>query len=124
MLPKKGKSFPGGKNPGPYTTAIAQALRRGLGDTHRAVKTAMRWTGASERTVKNWFAGVNGPSGQHLLALIRNSDEVLEIFLRLAGREQTVAANKLVEARNKLTEIFALIQTLMDEKESEFTQGL
>lgn len=35
-----------------YRTAIAAALRDELGLTHRAVKTAMRWTGASERTVK------------------------------------------------------------------------
>jgi hypothetical protein len=59
MLPKKGKTFPGGTDRGPYASAIAQALQRGLGDTHRAIKIVMRWTGAAERTVKNWFAGVN-----------------------------------------------------------------
>jgi hypothetical protein len=121
---EKGKTFPGGPNRGSYAPAIAQALKRGLGDTHRAIKTVMRWTGAGERAVKNWFAGVNGPSSQHLIALIRHSDEVLDVLLFLTGREQTIAAKKLVDARDKLAKIFALIKTLMDEKEPESTQGL
>ncbi len=54
VLPNKGKVFPAKE----YAAAIASALRRDLGDTHRAVKTVARWTGASERTVKNWFAGL------------------------------------------------------------------
>ena len=59
MLPKKGKGFPkrDGKGGGgvSYAEAIATALRRQLGDTHQAVKTVMRWTGAGERTAKNWL---------------------------------------------------------------------
>jgi hypothetical protein len=46
----------------------------------------MRWTGASERTVKYWFAGERGPSGDHLIALARHSDAVLYVVLALAGR--------------------------------------
>jgi hypothetical protein len=63
---------------------IAAALRRDLGSTHQAIKTVMRWTGASERTVKNWFAARSGPSGEHLVALIHHSDEVFERNLLLA----------------------------------------
>ncbi len=37
--------------------SITEALRAELGDTHRAVKTVTRWTGANERTVKNWLTG-------------------------------------------------------------------
>jgi hypothetical protein len=50
------------KNPDSYAAAVAHALTRQLGGTHQAVKTVMRWTGASERIVKNWFAGSCGPS--------------------------------------------------------------
>lgn len=57
-----------------------------LDDTHRANKLAMRWTGASERTVKYWFSGERGPSGDHLVALARHSDAVLYVVLALAGR--------------------------------------
>ena len=67
-----------------YRSAIA--LRDELGLTHRAVKTAMRWTGASERTVKYWIAGERGPSGEHLIALARHSDIVFHMVLMLADR--------------------------------------
>ena len=74
ILPKTGKVFPStGPQPGPgltYPAAIAGALENELGDTHRAIKTAMRWTGASERTIKNWYAGTHGPSGEHLVSLM------------------------------------------------------
>jgi hypothetical protein len=115
MLPKKGIVFPNGKNLGPYTMAVAYALKTQLGTTHRAVKTVMRWTGAGERTVKNWFAGVSGPNGQHLVDLIRNSDEVLDVLLLLAGRQQVVAAKKLVDVRNKLAETIQQVDELMGE---------
>ena len=69
MSRKKGSVFPSGENLGPYPKAIASALKRELGPTHQAVKIIMKWTGAGERTVKNWLAGDNGPSGQHLVEL-------------------------------------------------------
>ena len=67
MLPKKGIVLPNGGVLGPYHVAVAYTLRNQLGTTHQAVKTVMRWAGAGERTVKNWLAGVSGPSGQHLI---------------------------------------------------------
>lgn len=69
-----------------YRKAIADALRREVGPTHQAIKTAMRWTGASERTVKYWLSGERGPSGEHLVALARHSDGVLMEILAMAGR--------------------------------------
>jgi hypothetical protein len=115
MLPKKGIVFPNGENLGRYPVAIAYALQNQLGTTHQAVKIIMRWTGAGERTVKNWLAGVNGPSGQHLVDLIRHSDDVLEVLLLLSGRQQIATAKKVVEARNKLAETVRQIDELMDE---------
>jgi hypothetical protein len=114
MLPKEGKTFPAGKDPGEYASAIAQALERELGDSHRAIKVTMRWTGAGERTVKNWFAGRNGPNGQHLVELLRRSDEVLKVLLQLAGRDEILVANTLLGARDKLAEMLTLIHLLMD----------
>ncbi len=72
-----------------YREVIAAALVEDLGLTHRAVKTAMRWTGASERTVKYWLAGERGPSGGHLIALARHSDAVLTAILAMADRLHT-----------------------------------
>src|SRR6476620_10985361 len=112
MLPKMGIVFPNGATPGPYPTAIANALRHQLGGTHQAIKVLMGWTGAGERTVKNWLAGVSGPSGPHLVDLIRHSDDVLELLLILAGRQQIVAVQRLVDLRNKLAETVEQIDTL------------
>jgi hypothetical protein len=97
-----------------YPEAVAAALRVELGDSHRAVKSVMRWTGASERTVKNWLAGTRGPRGEHLVALIRHSNGVLEIVLRLAGREQIIAGKALFDARNVLADMLAQIDSWMN----------
>jgi hypothetical protein len=118
MFPKKGKFFPGsartarhGLN---YASVIAAGLRKELGDTHQAIKTVVRWTGANERTVKNWLAGTYGPNGEHLIDLLRNSDEVLDAFLSLAGREQVIAAKKLVAARDAFAAALVEVDTFMN----------
>jgi hypothetical protein len=109
MFPKKGKIFPNRRTDAhaqpDYAEAMADALRSELGDTHQAVKIAMRWTGANERTVKNWIAGTNGPSGAHLVGLAHHSDTVLDAFLRLSGRNRPVATEKLIAARDVLDEL-------------------
>lgn len=126
MLPKKGKVLPkmgkvlhratGDDDPElKYASAIAAALRQELGVTHQSIKSAMRWTGASERTVKYWFAGTIGPSGEHLIALARHSDMILEVFLRKAGRPHYAGAVRLVVARETLKEILEIIQSLIEE---------
>jgi hypothetical protein len=40
---------------------------------------------------------------------------VLEVLLNLAGRQHIVAAQKLVDVRNKLAETVEQIDTLMEE---------
>jgi hypothetical protein len=94
---------------------IAAELRRELGDTH-SVKTIMNWTGANERTVKNWLTGRYGPNGEHLIQLFRYSDFVLDAFLRLAGREQTIAQEGLVTLREALAKALTQIDLLMSER--------
>jgi len=88
-FPKKGKFFPkkseNYKNEreqgqGSFVEGIASALQQSLGDSRVAIKTVVSWTGANEKTVKNWFAGRYGPSGPHLVALAQRSDEVLSVF--------------------------------------------
>jgi hypothetical protein len=113
MLPKKGIVFPNGRNLGPYPQAVAYALKCELGSTHQAAKIIRKWTGAGERTVKNWLAGTSGPSGQHMVDLIRHSDHVLAVLLTMAGRQHICAAQKLADARNKLAETVEQIDALM-----------
>jgi hypothetical protein len=121
MFPKKGKVFPGdaGRHTKvDYAVAIATALRNELGETHQAIKAVMKWTGANERTVKNWFAGSNGPNGQHLAALARHSDAVFEAFLILASRRQALVTKRLVAARDALVDVHRLIDALVNEGQS------
>jgi hypothetical protein len=105
MLPKTGIVLPKGETPVLYVAIIATALQKQLGTTHQAVKTVMRWTGAGERSVKNWLGGISGPSGQYLIALIHHSDAVLEALLAASGRQGVAATIKLDEVRTKIAEI-------------------
>jgi hypothetical protein len=116
MFPKTGKFFPdgdgGGRGEVHYAQAIAAALVRDLGTTHQAAKTAMRWTGAHERTVKNWLAARYGPSGRHLIDLMRHSDAVLGTALQLAGRTEAITATGLIALRHRLAETVMQIDEL------------
>ena len=63
----------------------------------------------SERTVKNWFAGTSGPSGEHFVAIVRHSDAVCEAVMLLAGRNEVAAAKRLVDARDTLVAMLEII---------------
>ena len=86
VVPKMGTTVHLAADQARYRRAIADALNRELGPTHQAIKTAMRWTGASERTVKYWLSGERGPSGEHLILLAQHSDAVLMMVLTMAER--------------------------------------
>jgi hypothetical protein len=118
MFPNKGKELPRGPR-GPegsveFEQAIATALKSELGSTHQAIKTVMRWTGASERTVKHWFAGTHGPSGQHLIALARHSHAVLTYILVAANRPSLSLGSRLVRIRTMLLELVETIDMCDD----------
>lgn len=95
-----------------FAETIADALRREFGGAPGAVKNVVRLTRANERAVRNWFEAKNAPSGENLVILMRLSDEVLETVLRLADRQDLVAARKLSAARGKLEEMLAMIDDL------------
>lgn len=120
-FPKKGKFFPkengyneeiGSETNGCFVEEIASALKRSLGDSRAGIKTVAAWTGANEKTVKNWFSGVYGPRGAHLIALARHSDEVLATFLAMAGRENLMVAVKLAAAEDAIAELLVAVRQL------------
>jgi hypothetical protein len=115
MLPKRGIVLPKAEDLGPYPRAIAYALKRELGSTHQAIKIVMGWTGAGERTVKNWLAGTSGPSGDHLVQLIKHSEYVLPVLLVLGRRQRLAAADRLVGLRDRLVEMIAQFDALITE---------
>ncbi|QCO57373.1 hypothetical protein EOK75_16765 (plasmid) [Pseudorhodobacter turbinis] len=120
-FPKKGKFFPkengyngkgGHQTNGCFVEEIASALKRSLGDSRAGVKTVAAWTGANEKTAKNWFSGTYGPSGAHLIALARHSDEVLGSFLAMAGREDLMVAIKLAAAEDAISDLLDAVRQL------------
>jgi len=113
MFPKKGKKLPGGLHASScddeFRRDLACALKKELGSTHQAIKTMMRWTGASDRTVKNWLAGTHSPSGYHLVLLAHHSDAVLVCFLIAANRSQLSIDVDWISLRIKILEFVAMM---------------
>lgn len=113
-FPKMGNSLPlsgSRREESSYEAVIAAAVREELGGSHQAIKTLMRRTGASARTAKNWLSGSVGPSGSHLVKLMRSSDPVFEAVLRMAGRDSHVVGGRLAEATDRLRQALALLET-------------
>jgi hypothetical protein len=68
--------------------------------------------------VKNWFDGDSGPSGRHLAALARHSDEVLAAFLALSGRHKIAAGAKLFNMRNRIAAMLDEIDGMLSREKS------
>lgn len=119
LRPESGKHFPNSAarlalaEDFDFTIVIAEVLREAFGGSAAAAKEVMAFTGAGERTVRNWFEGKNGPSGINLVRLVGHSDEVLEIFLLMADRGDILTAKKLVDARWVLVEMLGLVEKLL-----------
>jgi hypothetical protein len=95
-FPKKGKSFPKRDGGGgsdfslddhAFAMKIASALTSELKDRNSRAKLVAGWTGANERTVKNWISGRYAPCGRHLVVLAQHSDQVLNAILLMADRQ-------------------------------------
>jgi hypothetical protein len=117
-FPKKGKSFPKrGGNGGSdfslddhaFAMKIALALKSELKDRNSRAKLVAGWTGANERTVKNWISGKYAPCGRHLVLLARHSDPVLDAILSMADRQDLLFARKVGDVKRKVLELAAII---------------
>ncbi|MET4701703.1 hypothetical protein ABIE65_004751 [Constrictibacter sp. MBR-5] len=114
MFPKKGKVLLGRHDrengSTDFAAIIAAALQTELGNSHRATKTVMRWTGASERTVKHWLAGRHAPGGEYLIVIMRESDAVFETVLAAAGRRDAMIAARMLAAQGTMVEVMTMIE--------------
>jgi hypothetical protein len=114
IIPKKGTIVPDDELQQAYAKLISNALREDLGGTHQAIKTAMKWTGAKERAVKNWFCARSGPSGAHLIGLMRHSDAICNAALLSAGRVELASAQKLLKAKTHLEFMLETLRALSE----------
>jgi hypothetical protein len=111
-FPNRGKSFPksnghtksGGPNKASteFAHAMSVVLHRAFDGSVSKTKTVARLTGANERTVKNWFRGLYGPSGHYLVMLAQHSDEVFAAFLMLAGRYDALKSQEITNLEERL----------------------
>jgi hypothetical protein len=112
-LPKRGNSLPildvdfAGLS---YEAAVAAAIRQELGGNPHATKLLARRTGTSPSTAKNWLSGSAGPSGAHLIELMRSSDLVFEVVLMLAGRIGNSADDSRKEASKLLRRAIEILE--------------
>ena len=118
FFPKEGKSFPKRVGTGSsdfslddhaFAMKIAQALKSELKDRNSRAKLVAGWTGANERTVKNWILGRYAPCGRHLVILAQHSDQVLNAVLSMADRQDLLLAGRVEDLRRKVFELAAII---------------
>jgi hypothetical protein len=122
-FPKKGKFFPkrdvdGGSDfnldDHAFAKEIARALKSELKDRNSRAKLVAGWTGANERTVKNWISGRYAPSGRHLVVLAQHSDQVLNAILMMADRQDLLLARRAEDLRRKVVELAAALGEARD----------
>lgn len=116
MFPKKGSSFPAGRDAltdAEFAQVIASALKVEFGSTRNGAKMLMRWTGVSERTAKNWLNGTNAPRGVHLILLARESNAILKAMMLMADRPQMSLGASLLSLRRLLSETLAALDQIM-----------
>ena len=113
-FPKKGKSFPKSSatdgadfsvDDRAFALKIASALKLELKNRNSRAKLVAGWTGANERTVKNWILGRYAPCGRHLVVLAQHSDEVLNAILSMAGRQDLLLARKIEDLRQMVFDL-------------------
>jgi hypothetical protein len=113
-FPKKGKSFPkrgggGGSDfsldDHAFAMKIASALTSELKDRNSRAKLVAGWTGANERTVKNWISGRYAPCGRRLIVLAQHSDQVLNAILSMADRQESRSKWKRRGSEAKVLEL-------------------
>jgi hypothetical protein len=118
-FPKKGKSFPKRGGDGSpdfslddhaFAMKISSALTSELKDRNSRAKLVAGWTGANERTVKNWISGRYAPCGRHLVVLAQHSDQVLNAILSMADRRDLLLARTVGDLRQKVFEMAALMR--------------
>ena len=117
MFPSSGRNIPKLSrilSEADYASTISRALKAEVGWTRASIKTVMRWTGSSDRTARNWINGVVGPSGRHLIALLRESNVVLGAVLELCERQDLSVAVNIDDVEIALKEAMGAVEALKE----------
>lgn len=115
MLPETGRKLPNQFVPldgSKLVELMGIALRSELGESRRATKTVMSWTGVCDRAARHWINGSGGVSGVHLLQLARQSDEVWRMVLGLSSRDEAAVGFDIHAAEVALSRALGSIEAL------------
>jgi hypothetical protein len=88
---------------------VASALYAWVGDLKSGIKRIAAIADCSPRTAENWIAARNMPSGEGLIALMRESDEVFHTVLVLANRMPDA------ERLRRINQLEAMLKTIEQE---------
>lgn len=115
-FPNSGNSLPNGLREAGGSPAFAKlvstALRAALDGQSSKIKTVALWTGANDRTVKNWLSGERAPSGDHFLGLAANCPAVLAAFLVAIHRDDCLVMADIEEARAKVAAALVALEAV------------
>lgn len=115
MFPETGKKLRNQFAPldGPkLVELVGAALRSELGESRRATKTVMAWTGVCDRAARHWINGSGGVSGVHLIQLARQSDEVWRMILQLSTRSEAALGFDIHAVEVALSRALGTIEAL------------
>lgn len=110
-FPQTGNIFPRRRAPS-FARLVATALRVSLKGQSSKIKTVALWTGANDRTVKNWLSGERAPSGDHFLGLAANCPAVLAAFLAAIHRSDCLVMADIEEARAKVAAALVALEAV------------
>ncbi|RXT54879.1 hypothetical protein B6S44_14865 [Bosea sp. Tri-44] len=115
-FPNSGNSLPNGRGkaigPPAFAKLVATALKAALRGQSSKIKTVALWTGANDRTVKNWLSGERAPSGDHFLGLAANCPAVLAAFLAAIHRNDCLVMADIEEARAKVAAALVALEAV------------
>lgn len=92
-----------------FLMLVSAALRHDLGGSAQASKSIMRWTGASERSARNWLLGDKAPNGRHLVILARYSPSIWQLVLTMAEKPAAAIAEDVFIAEAALLRAIAIL---------------
>ena len=114
-MKKKDPNFPSSQQVVCLAAELSLILRESYGERSSAIKRIAVELEISERTVKNWYSGRNGPRGDHLISLMKTNEKVFILVLKLTGRPSVasidhllVACGHLDQARDSLMKVRTL----------------
>ena len=77
---------------------LSLILRESYGERSSTIKQIALEMKISERTVKNWYCGRNGPRGDHLINLMSRNEKIFSMVLALSGRPSSASPDALALA--------------------------